>query len=105
MTIPPYENPASPSPPPRENKSAFEEQVQDKDTWLRLFYIILFGLIFYVVFFVTCVVGVIQFVTRMLTGRPLASLQDFNTTLATYAHDLVAYITYASDMKPFPFKE
>jgi hypothetical protein len=80
-------------------------QVQDKGNWLRLFFMLLFAIIFYAVFFVTCVVAIIQFVARLMSGKPLASLADFNVTLSDYARDLVAYLTYASERKPFPFKE
>lgn len=82
-----------------------KSQVQDTGTWVRLFFTLLFIVIFYVVFFITSAVALIQFVTRILTGKPLGSLMDFNSKLAEYARDLVAYITYASDDKPFPFKE
>lgn len=94
---------------PNDTPNAFEEQVKtqvkDKNTWLRLFYIILFALIFYVVFFVVCASGIIQFVARILSGAPLTSLHDFNSKLADYSKELVAYVTFASDTKPFPFKE
>lgn len=95
--------------PQSDASKAFEEQVKaqvkDTGTWLRLFYVVLFAAIFYAVFFVTCAVGIIQFVARIFSGKPLTSLHDFNSTLADYARDLVAYVTYASDKKPFPFKE
>ena len=93
-----YENPN-----PLEDQ--IKSQVKDTSTWVRLFFIILFMTIFYVEYFITGIVAIIQFVTRILTGKPLASLLDFNLKLSEYARDLVAYTTYASDQKPFPFKE
>src|SRR5437899_346238 len=80
-------------------------QVKDKGTWLRLFFMLLFVVIFYAVFFVTCAVALIQFVAKLLSGKALSSLADFNVTLADYARDLVAYLTYVTEKKPFPFKE
>jgi hypothetical protein len=92
-----------------EETSSLEEQVKtqvkDKGTWLRLFFMVIFAVIFYAVFFVTCTVAFVQFSARLLSGKPLSSLAEFNATLADYARDLVAYLTYASDRKPFPFKE
>jgi hypothetical protein len=92
-----------------EETSSLEEQVKtqvkDKSNWLRLFFMLIFAVIFYAVFFVTCAVALIQFFARLLSGKPLSSLADFNTTLADYSRDLVAYLTYISDRKPFPFKE
>jgi hypothetical protein len=80
-------------------------QAKDKGTWLRLFFMLLFAIIFYAVFFVTCVVAIIQFIARLMSGKTLSSLADFNVTLSDYARDLVAYLTYVTERKPFPFKE
>ncbi len=102
MTFPEDPNDA---PPPSSLEEQVKTQVKDKGTWLRLFYMALFAVIFYAVFAVTCVTAVIQFCARILSGRPLSGLNDFNATLAGYARDLVSYLTYASDRKPFPFKE
>jgi hypothetical protein len=89
--------------------AALEEKVKanvaNMNTWLRIVFVALFALIFYIVFFITCAVGVIQFIAGIFTGKPLASLTDFNGTLAVYAQDLVKFITYSSEKKPFPFKE
>jgi uncharacterized membrane protein len=105
----PEDNDNAPNNAPDENTSEFEErvksQVQDKSTWLRLFFMLLFIVIFYFVFFIACAVGILQFFARIFSGKPLASLYDFNSTLADYSKDLVAYITFASDAKPYPFKE
>ena len=94
---------------PSSDPNSFEDrvrtQVQDKHTWLRLFFMLIFMVIFYAVFFVTCTVAIIQFVAKILSGKTLASLSDFNVTLSDYTRDLVAYLTYVTDKKPFPFKE
>jgi hypothetical protein len=91
------------------NRSPLEEQIRtqitDINTWLRLFYMALFMVVFYIVYAITCVVGIIQFFAGIFTGKTLASLSEFNAKLSDYARDVVAYITYASSKKPFPFKE
>lgn len=82
-----------------------KNQVKDMNTWLRLFYMLVFGVVFYAVFFITVAISLIQFVANILSGKRLGSLDDFNQTLADYARDLVAFLTFRSDRKPFPFKE
>lgn len=95
--------------PGDDGKSDLEEritrEVRDTGTWLRLFYMLVFMIAFYFVYIITCSAGIIQFFARLFSGAPLASLVDFNGKLAEYARELVAYITYASNDKPFPFKE
>src|ERR1043166_5381224 len=95
--------------PSDDGKNDLEEriatQVKDTGTWLRLFYMLVFMIAFYFVYAITCAIGLIQFFARLFSGSPLASLADFNAKLSDYARDLVAYITSASNDKPFPFKE
>jgi hypothetical protein len=92
-----------------ENSQGIEEQiksqVKDSGTWLRLFFMFLFMFIFYLIFVITGLVGIIQFVARIVSGKTLDSLGDFNRKLSSYAQEVVAYITYSSDKKPFPFSE
>lgn len=90
---------------PSELEEKIKTNVKDMNTWLRLFYMVLFAVILYAVFFITVGIGFIQFVARILSGKTLDSLTDFNQTLADYARDLVAFVTFRSDKKPFPFKE
>ena len=94
---------------PLENSNAIEDQiksqVKDSGTWLRLFFMFLFMFIFYLIFVITGLVGLIQFVARIISGKTLDSLGDFNRKLSSYAQEVVAYITYSSDKKPFPFSE
>jgi hypothetical protein len=72
-------------------------------TWLRAVYMILFGVIFYVVEFVLLVVAVVQFLFKLFTGASLPRIDAFGASLAAFVRDLVAYLTFASDAKPFPF--
>jgi hypothetical protein len=97
------------APESSDNVKALEDQikanVKDSSNWLRLFTMLVFMVIFYGVFVVTGVVGIIQFLARLMTGKTIGGLNSFIERLSDYAREVTAYITYATDKKPFPFSE
>ncbi len=72
-------------------------------TWTRLIFIVLFSITFNVAEVVIAVITVVQFFTVLLSGgEPNKRLQDFGRTLGAYLRELVAFLAYESDDKPFP---
>jgi len=72
-------------------------------TWTRLIYIVLFSIAFKVTGFVVAIITLVQFVTALLNGgTPNKRLQDLGRLLAAYMRDVIAFLTYESDEKPFP---
>lgn len=73
--------------------------------WLRGLYILLFAVIYGVAEVVLVAVVVFQFVCTLITGRTNARLVDFGQALATFVYEILLYLTYRSDTKPFPFSD
>ncbi len=75
-------------------------------TWTRLIYIILFTITFRLAGLVIGMITLIQFFTVLLGGdAPNARLKSFGRKLAAYVSQVIAFLTYASDNKPFPIGE
>ena len=79
-----------------------KKHVKSTTTWTRLMYLILYAIIFRVASIVLFAITIIQFIKALLTGTPFAELQSFGGALAEYNKQLVAYLSYQSDEKPFP---
>ncbi len=75
----------------------------NKDTWLRLVFMLLLGAAFYVTVMVVFAVVVFQFLAKLVTGQPNDRLRGFGGSLGVYLRDMVAYLAFQSDDKPFPF--
>jgi hypothetical protein len=71
-------------------------------TWVRVLYMVLFGVAFYVAEFVLIVVVVVQLVAKLIGGKTLAQLDRFGAQLAAYFREVSAFLTYASERRPFP---
>ena len=80
-----------------------KQNVKARDTWVRLAYMILFGVIFYFGQFVVALVAVVQFLHKLLNGAPHARLKVFGAGLATFYREIVDFLSYQSERIPFPF--
>lgn len=80
-----------------------EENVKSRSTWLRLLFMIAFGFLYGVSRFVVFAVVVLQFFWLLFTARPNPRLTAAGQSLATYTYQLVCYLTFCSDVRPFPF--
>ncbi len=74
-----------------------------KSNWSRLPHMILFAILFNISEFVIYVVMIIQFVLKLVTGQGNDRLFTLGLSLARYVSQLVVYLTFVSDEKPYPF--
>ena len=71
--------------------------------WLRLVFMIILAIAFNIAELVMIAVVVLQFLTALFTRKPNTHLSHFGSTLARYLQQIVSYLTFASEEKPFPF--
>lgn len=83
--------------------ATLKENLGDKGTWMRLVYMILFAVIFNVAEVVTWAVVLIQFLFKLFSGSANERLQVFGGRLAAYLREIVAFLTFHSEHKPYPF--
>lgn len=80
-----------------------KENARNTDTWLRGLFILVFGVIFYFLYIIIWLLVIFQFVTKVLTGELNSNLEQFSTKLTSYAMQILNYITFQSEQRPFPF--
>jgi hypothetical protein len=80
-----------------------EEPAGRKNEWKRLIYILLFAVIFNVAEWVLFLVVLVQFLSRVVTGASISRLDKLGRVLGDYMRELVHYLSYHSDRKPYPF--
>jgi len=73
------------------------------NTWLRGLLIILFAILYWVAEVVVTVVVVLQFGSRLITGEALPRLVTFARGLNAYVFQILEFVTFRSDERPFPF--
>lgn len=71
--------------------------------WMRVAYMLLFGFILYFVMMVMWAVVVIQAIFALVTGKINENLAPFSNELSNYISQIVMFLTYNEEAKPFPF--
>ncbi|NIR30947.1 MAG: DUF4389 domain-containing protein [Gammaproteobacteria bacterium] len=74
-------------------------------TWQRLLFILLFAFIYTVAEIVIAAVVVLQFGFELIAGKRNRNLLDLGASLSRYAYEILLYVTYNSDRRPFPFSD
>ncbi len=83
-----------------------KENFLNPQHWIRLLFIILFTLgLYFISFFVLLALIVIQFVCALITGSPNEKLAEASKIFSAYITQIIDYLTYNSDEKPWPFND
>lgn len=78
---------------------------QSEGKLFRLVYVVLFYLVFSISEFILLCIAVVQTILNILTDEPSETLREFSASLAIYVKQIVLYIGFVSDEKPFPFAD
>lgn len=84
--------------------SEIEKNVKEKSTWVRLFFMIVLAILYGLSCIVLGAVVVVQFFYVLFTGQTKDQLKAFGHSLAIYSFEVIDYLTFNTDVKPFPFE-
>jgi Flp pilus assembly protein TadB len=79
-----------------------EENLKSRATWLRLAFMIVSAVLLSVTSIVGSVVVVFGFLWLLFTGEVNRQIQQVGQSIAAYVYDIVRYLTFNTDEKPFP---
>jgi len=82
-----------------------KENVKDTSVWLRLLFMGLFAVLYWVAEVVLAVVVLFQFLSVLFTGKKNDKVLSFGAQLSTYAYQIFRFLTYNSEEKPFPLSD
>ena len=73
------------------------------DTWMRGLYMLLFTVIYSVTEFVLGLIVVFQFIHVLFSRDTNERLLDFSSDLSVYIYQILQFLTFNSEAKPYPF--
>lgn len=76
-----------------------------KHGWERVLFVALFWVIFYVSQIVIAAVVVGQCLFMLIGGKPNDHLTQLGDKLSQYINEILRFMTFNSDQKPFPFSD
>lgn len=80
-----------------------EENIKSRSTWLRLLFMVVFYVLATLTSAVLSVVVVLGFFWVLFTGERNSQLQQAGQVIAGYLYEIVRYLTFNTEAKPFPF--
>jgi hypothetical protein len=80
-----------------------EQNLKSQTTWLRLLFMAIYGLLISLAGMVGTVIVVIGFFWVLFRGEVNSELRQIGQAIASYMYDIVRYLTFNTDDKPFPF--
>jgi|OM-RGC.v1.021342593 hypothetical protein len=82
-----------------------KDHVTNTNVWMRLLFMALFGVVYAVSRFVLLAVVVAQFLWLLFTGSTNERLLSFGGQLATFVYQILRYLTFNTDARPYPFAD
>ena len=72
-------------------------------TWVRGVFMVLFAIVYGVAIGVLFLIIPFQFCHTLFVGKPSDPLLDFSENLCAYLYEILLYVSFNSDERPFPF--
>jgi len=81
------------------------DHLKNKETWLRLVFMLLFGIVFQIVKSIVFLVAIVQFLFTLLTGKAHGRIKVLALGLATYLRETTEFLTFVTEQKPYPWAD
>ncbi|WP_353570074.1 DUF4389 domain-containing protein [Candidatus Albibeggiatoa sp. nov. BB20] len=83
--------------------NAMKKHITEEKTWKRGFVMLLLATMLCLVVLLLCGIILYQFISILLSGKLNAALLRFGKALSDYMKDVLLYLTYNTEKRPFPF--
>ncbi len=80
-----------------------KERLRSRDLWLRALYMVFFAIVSVIVRAVITLLAFVQFIAILLTGHANEPLLQLGNNLSVYAYQIIRFVTFNTEMQPFPF--
>jgi Domain of unknown function (DUF4389) len=80
-----------------------DEPYKSRSTWVRLVFMIAMVLCYAVARLAVAIVVILLFFYVLFTGQANPRLKDVGLSLARYVYQIVEYLTFNTEVRPFPF--
>ena len=82
------------------------DNIKEPSAWLRLAFMVVFALVLYLVIApIILVLMLAQALFSIITGDDNNNLRKFGAALSQFIYQILQFLTFNSDDKPFPFAE
>ena len=84
-------------------ESRLAKNLKSKSIWMRLLFMLVITFLYSISRIIVGAVVVVQFFWVLLTGETNQNLQVFGQSLAIYTNQIILYLTFNTEERPYPF--
>lgn len=82
------------------------DNIREPSVWIRILFMVAFAVASYFILLpLILVLSIAQALFTLFTGQGNANLRYFSATLTLYVIQVIEFLTYLSDVKPYPFSD
>lgn len=85
------------------NQDQIKANLLSTTFWIRMLFMLIFALVLWALWLVVIVICVVQTVIVMITSEVNPQLQKLGGIAANYLGQIVSFMVFATEEKPFPF--
>lgn len=78
---------------------------QTENQALRIVFMVLFWIVLRLGYWLTAIMALVQWVMRWFEDTPNPRLRRFSRSLSVYQHQILDYLLFNCEQKPFPFSD
>ena len=82
-----------------------KSNLQNKSQWMRIVYMMLFWVALYFSIMIIALLTFVLVIFTLITGKVNDNLRQFSAGLTNYINQIILFLTYNEERKPFPFAE
>ncbi|SMF20138.1 DUF4389 domain-containing protein [Pseudobacteriovorax antillogorgiicola] len=82
-----------------------KENIQKPYVWTRLVHMVILFVAFRITELILYAIIILQFFMTMITGKRLENLDKLSSDLSHYMKNIMLYLSFNHDERPFPFSE
>lgn len=87
------------------NTEELKENLAKQSKWLRLLWMVAFSFVYYIAIGILWLIVVTQFLFSLFTNSPNENILKLSNGFRNFMVQILDFITYQSDEKPFPFSD
>ena len=84
-------------------ESPLAKNLKSKSIWMRLLFMLVITFLYSISRIVVGAVVIVQFFWVLFTGETNEKLKIFGKSLAMYTNQIILYLTFNTEERPFPF--
>ena len=84
-------------------ETQISDNLKSKSLWMRFLFMLIVIVLYWISRIVVGAVIIMQFLWKLFAGKTNKNLLELGRSLATYTNQIILYLTFNTEERPYPF--